>query len=325
MNRRPRNVVVTGAGGFVGRRLVAHLVAQWLADPALADMRLSVNDMALPDLPADPRLRAVPGDFGDPAVRHALLEGGVDVLYHLGGVLGGAAERAPALARRVNLDATVSLLEALAPSPTEPSGATQSPTRVVFASSIAVFGAPMPASIDDDTRINPSMVYGAQKAMVETLIEQMSARGWIDGLALRLPGIVARPGADARLKTAFLNRLFEVFAEGVDLTLPVSPEGSTWLLSTRACVDALVHAGDLAAERLGPRRAFTLPAQNVRFGELVAALHARFPASPTVIRYAPDEAIEAQFGRQPPLRTPLADALGFRHDGDIATLVARAL
>ena len=306
-----RHVVVTGAGGFVGGLLVARL----LADPAFSDARITVNDLALGAYP--PRVRAVPGDFGDAGVRAALLEGGCDLLYHLGGVLGGAAEADPALARRVNIDATLDLFEAVRND--------TAPPRVVFASSIAVFSAPWPAHVDDDTRPNPTMVYGAQKAMIEIAVEQMSARGQIDGLALRLPGIVVKPGADARMKSAFLNRVFEVFGEGIDLTLPVSPDGTTWLLSMSACVDALVHAGALAPERITGRRALTLPCQNVRFDALVAALHARWPHSPTTIRYAPDPMLEAQFGRQPPLTTHAADVLGFRHDGDVATLVSRAL
>ncbi|HEU0066531.1 MAG TPA: NAD-dependent epimerase/dehydratase family protein [Sphingomonas sp.] len=313
MTPHGRHVVVTGAGGFVGSRLVAAL----LAAPAFAGDRISINDLSLQAAPADPRLRAVPGDFGDAGVRAAMLGDGCDILYHIGGVLGGAAEADPLLARRVNIDATLDLLDAV-----QDAGA---PPRVVFASSIAVFSAPWPARVDDDTRANPTMVYGAQKAMIEIAVEQMSARGRIDGLALRLPGIVVKPGADVRMKSAFLNRMFEVFGEGADLTLPVSPDGTTWLLSVPACIDALLHAGILPRDRIGARRAFTLPAQNVRFDELIAACHARWPDSPTRIDYAPEPVLDAQFGRQPPLTTAAADALGFRHDGDLTTLVARAL
>lgn len=310
MNPARRHIVVTGAGGFVGGRLVARL----LAAPEFADARITVNDLALGDYPA--RVRKVSGDFGDESVRTALINGRCDLLYHIGGVLGGAAEADPARARRVNVDATLALLEAVQDA--------VAPPRVVFASSIAVFGAPFPLRIDDDTRCNPTMVYGAQKAMIEIAIEQMSRRA-IDGLALRLPGIVAKRGADARMKSAFLNRLFEVFAEGADLTLPVAADGTTWLLSAPACVTALLHAGTLDPSRIGTRRAFTLPCQTVCFADLVASLHARWPDSPTRIDYAPEPALEAQFGRQPPLTTALADALGFKHDGDVATLVARAL
>jgi len=306
-----RHVVVTGAAGFVGSRLVARL----LDDARFDGARITVNDLILHDV--DPRLRAVQGDLSDAAVRDAMIDGRADLLYHVGGVLGGAAEADPLLARRVNVEATLALFDAVRND--------AAPPRVVFASSIAVFGAPFPAQIDDDTHLNPTLIYGAQKAMAEIAVEQMSARGWIDGLALRLPGIVVKPGADARMKSAFLNRVFEVFGEGANLTLPVSSDGTTWLLSAPACIDALLHAGVLEGDRIGARRAFTLPAQNVRFSRLVDALRARWPQSPTRIEYASDPVLEAQFGRQPPLTTAIADSLGFRHDGDVATLVARAL
>jgi len=306
-----RHVVVTGAAGVVGRRLLSAI----LEDPAFADTTITANDLALVD--TVPRVRKVPGDFRDPAVRAQMIDGKVDVLFHVAGVLGGAAEADPALARAVNVDATLALLEDIK----DPSD----PPRLVFASSIAVFGTPFPPTIDDDTRLNPSMIYGAQKAMIEIAVEQASARGWVDGVAVRLPGIVVKPAADRNMKSAFLNRIFEVFPEGTDLTVPVSADGTTWLLSVPACIDALLHAASIDPARLGARRAFTLPAQNVRFSDLIVALRARFPTSGTTITFDPEPALEAQFGRQPPLSTAIADALGFVHDGDVATLVARAL
>ena len=109
---------------------------------------------------------------------------GADVVFHLAGILGGAAEANYDLARRVNVDATLSLFEALRNA--------DHPARVVFASSIAVFGEPLPERVDDDTIPFPTMTYGAQKLMMENALAQFSVRGWVDGLALRLPGIVAR-------------------------------------------------------------------------------------------------------------------------------------
>ncbi|KQS04696.1 hypothetical protein ASG11_10915 [Sphingomonas sp. Leaf357] len=304
---------MTGADGFIGARLVHAL----LADPRFAGAAIMLNDLRLSDGSEDPRLVRCEGDFGDSQTRARLIADRPDLVFHLAGLLGGAAEADYPAARRVNIDATLAFLEALRNE--------DAPPRVVFASSIAVFGPPLPDAIDDDTIPLPTMIYGAQKRMMEIAVEQFSARGWIDGLALRLPGIVARPGADARLKSSFLNTLFPRFAAGEAITLPVRAAGTTWLISVQACVAALLHAGTIDRDRLARRRAMTLPAQRVRFDDLVLALARRFPESGAHVDYAPDEAIELQFGSQPPLTTPLADALGFVHDGDIDVLVARAM
>ena len=306
-------VLLTGAGGFVGSRLLARL----LAHPEFAGSRFTLVDVAVPRPPDDERVTVVEGDLADPAVLDTALQDTPTVVFHLAGVLGGAAEADYALSRRVNVDATMDLLERLRALPTVP--------RVVFASSIAVFGPPLPDFVDDDVIPRPLMTYGAQKLMIETAVEQFSARGWIDGIAIRLPGIVARRDADARLRSAFLNRVFHAAEAGEEFVLPVSPEGTTWMLSVPACVDAFVHAALLPGERLGRRRAMTLSAQFVRIGELVEALQAAFPRSAGQIRYEPDEELQAQFAAQPPLETATADDLGFCHDGDLPTLVRRAM
>lgn len=313
MSEAGRTVIVTGAGGFVGRRLVQSLIA----NPVFAGDRIVACDLSLPDGVWPDRVRCVSGDIGDPAVRDAVLAGGAEVVFHLAGVLGGAAEVDPKLARRVNIDATLALMEALRGLPNS--------ARLVFASSIAVFGPGDRALIDDASVPDPVLLYGAQKRMIEVAIEQASARGWIDGVALRLPGIVARPGSGQGLKSAFLSDLFHARAEGRDIVLPVSPQGTTWLVSLSACVDALVHAAQIAPGALGRVRAMTLPAQRVTFADLVVTLQAVLPASLSTATFAPDPEIDAQFGRQPALTTTLADGLGFRHDGDVETLVRRAL
>ena len=313
MNRADFTVLVTGAGGFIGRQLVTRL----LTEPALAGARFTLCDLVLPERPDDARVRVVEGDFGQVAVLAQLLEDAPDLVFHLAGVLGGAAEADPALARRVNIDATLSLFDALR--------APDQPPRVVFASSIAVFGPSNGERIDDATETRPTLVYGAQKRMAEIALDQMSARGWIDGIALRLPGVVARPGADARLKSAFLNSVFHAVARGEDMTLPVPRDGTTWLLSVQACVDALLHAARVPAAMLQDRRVFTLPAQRVQFGDLIEGLRRAFPGSASCIEFRPDPDITAQFGRQPELSTQGADALGFCHDGDLAMLITRAM
>lgn len=305
-------VLVTGAGGFIGARLVQRL----LTDARFAGARFVLSDLRL-SAADDPRVVVVEGDLANPEIMARLVDGRPSHVLHLAGVLGRAAETDPGLARRVNIDATLALLEALRREGNAP--------RLVFASSIAVFGPPLPAAVDDTTTPYPTMLYGAHKRMMEVAVEQASARGWIDGIAIRLPGIVARRDADSRLKSAFLNAIFYAVASGDDYILPVTPQGTTWLISVPACVEAFVHAALVPGDCLGRQRAFTLPALNVAFGDLVVGLQTAFPDSCSTVRYVPDAAIVAQFAVQPPLTTAIADSLGFRHDGDIQGLIRNAM
>ena len=308
-----QHVVITGAGGFVGRRLAGQL----LSDPAYASALFTLTDLKIGEVSPHTNLRVVEGDLSDAAVLKDVLGRRADIVYHLAGVLGGAAEANYALSRKVNLDSSLNLLESLCDE--------TDPPRVIFASSIAVFGPPLPEVIDDDTMPVPVMHYGGQKRMVEVAIEQLSAHGWIDGIALRLPGIVARPDADSRLKSGFLNTMFYDYAAGKDFSLPVSPDGTSWLLSVTACVQAFAHAGQLSRTRLTARRALTLPALRVTMSQVIQALAERFPHSQSKIRWEPDPRLEALFTHQPLLTTQRGDALGFRHDGTIDQLIAKAM
>jgi nucleoside-diphosphate-sugar epimerase len=297
-------ICVTGAAGFLGR----HVAEALAADSRVTALRL-VDHVAPPDLPKAERLS---GDLGDPAIR-ARSVAGADAVIHLAAIPGGAAEADPALARRVNLDATLDLS-------TELKG---TGVRFVFASTVAVLGDDLPATVKDDTPPAPRLLYGAQKAMAEAWLATLARRGELDALALRPAGIVARAGTDTGLKTAFLSRVFHAVRQGEDITLPVAPEGTTWLASVRTVARNFAHAALLPDP--GPRRVLTLPALTLRFDALVAALQAEFPGSPARVTYAPDPAIMAAFGRQPPLLTPAAEALGLVRDADARALVRAAI
>lgn len=297
-------LAIIGAGGFVGQR-VATLAAQ------------RVTSLVLNDLGPLPRIAgatAVRGSFADPAVRAQVCDR-VDAVIHLAAVLGGAAEADPALARRVNVDATLDLLDHLR---------VRNPaTRVVFASTIAVFGKPMPDPVTDATPTAPSMLYGAQKLMIEVALAHLARRGWLDGISLRPSGVMARDGADSGLKSAFMSRLFWCVARGEDITLPVAQDSRTWLTSIDTVAANFLHAA--LTPTLGADRALTLPALSLTFGELVAALRRRFPDSPSRISFAPDPALVALFGSYPRLETPGAEALGFHRDSDADALVRAAM
>jgi D-erythronate 2-dehydrogenase len=307
-------VLVTGAAGFVGSRLVDRM----LAHPAFERASFTLSDSEIRNVPRDSRVCVHNGDLRDPKTRARLLAHKPELVFHLAGILGGAAEGRYTIAKEINVDATLALFEGLRDRKTQP--------RVIFTSSIAVFG-PMPpdSPITDDTRPTPVMSYGCQKLMMEVALENFSARGELDGIALRLPGIVARADADESMKSSYLHRLFYAYAAGQTITLPVSPGGTSWLISVPACINALIHAALLPRDWSSGRRAFTLAAQRVSMSMLVEGLARQFPDSRSTVDFAPDPDLEAQFARQPPLVTALAEQLGFKHDGSIDALVRRAM
>ncbi|MBT9386796.1 NAD-dependent epimerase/dehydratase family protein [Pseudooceanicola sp. CBS1P-1] len=300
-------VVVIGAGGFVGRQ-VAEILGQ---RPGID--RLLLVDRVAPKR-RGPGIEALQGDISDPAIRARICEG-ADAVICLAAILGGAAEADYALARRVNLDATLDLAEALRDA--------NPATRFVFASTIAAYGKPMPDPVTDATPLAPSMVYGAQKVMMEVALSNFAARGWLDALSLRPSGVMARDGADAALRTAFLSRLFWCIRRGEDITLPVPETGRTWLTSVRNVAQNFVHGALLPDP--GPVRAFTLPALSLTFAELVEALQRRFPDSRARVRFAPDPELTALFASYPRLVTETADRLGFARDADADALVRDAM
>lgn len=301
------NVVVTGAGGFVGRELVCLLAGTGHAVTGI--------DTAAGGIPGVARVAA--GDLGDPAVRAEALGDGCDALIHLATVPGGAAEADPAASRRINVDAMYDLLlEAAALRPG---------LRVVYASSIAVFGDPLPPLVDDATPLSPKMIYGGHKAMMEDAVAMFSNRGMIDGVSVRLPGILARPKGPSGMKSAFMSDLFHALKAGEEFTCPVSAQGMIWAQSVRCCARNFMHALVVDSGLLPPTRAVTLSAQRIAIGDLAAEIARQCGVSPDLVRYAPDAALEGAFAAQPPLATPAAERAGFAHDGDLATLVASAL
>lgn len=301
------NILLTGAGGFVGRELGRLLVG---AGHALVGI-----DTDAGGIPAG--IRAVAGDLADPAVRAEALGTGCDALIHLATVPGGAAEADPSASRRINVDAMYDLLvEASALKPG---------LRVVYASSIAVLGDPLPAQVDDATPLSPRMIYGGHKAMMEHAVAMFSNRGLIDGVTVRLPGILARPKGPSGMKSAFMSDLFHALRAGEVFTCPVSAAGSIWAQSVRQCARNFLHALTLDSGLMPPTRAVTLPALRISMADLVAEIARQCAVSPDLVRYAPDAALEAAFAAQPPLATPAAERAGFAHDGDLATLVSNAL
>jgi len=301
-------ILVTGAGGFVGQKLIRHL----LDNPDVNDLSLmDIVEFAVPDRA---KVTMHIGDIGDADFRKKAIDG-ADAVIHLASILGGAAETNYAWARRVNVDATQSLFEDIRD---------QNPkTRVVAASTIGVFSTPMPPIVTDNTPTDPVMVYAAHKLMMEIALTNFTRRGWLDGLSLRPSGVTARDGADMRLRSAFLSHVFYAVKRGEDIVLPVKPESRVWMASADSVAWNFMHGALVSGLR--HNRAFTLPAQSIYYEDLVEALYRRFPGTGSKVTYAPDEELIALFGCYPELETAEADRLGFNRDESPDDLVARSM
>lgn len=315
------HVLITGAAGFLGSALARRLSPGSMLGGRVVD-QLTLMDLTL-EGQAPTSVRHCAGDMGDAAWLCAALKEGppIDVLFHLASIPGGSAEQNYLLSRRVNLEATQTLLEH-----GQQQVASGQPAPVfVFASSIAVFGH-MPAVVDDDAPTRPQMTYGTQKRIGELWLEDFSRRGWVDGRAVRIPGVLARPPARTGQLSAFLSDLIRELAAGRDFTCPTSPEATTWASSLPCVVEQLLHAATFDVSASEGQRVLTLPTLRFAMADLVQAV-GRVYAMPAadLVRWLPDERIEALFGRFPPLVTSRAQAAGFRPDSDLDTLVRSAL
>lgn len=310
-------VLVTGAAGFVGAGLVRRLVEE----PELLGRpidELVLADRADSDLELPEFVSWHCGDLADTAYLDALLRERVDVLFHLASIPGAAAERLPDGGEAVNLCASLALARRLAKQERQ-----DLPPRIVFASTIAVYGSLNKGRFSESVIPRPTLSYGAHKLMTEIHLADLSRRGVIDARSLRLPGIVARPPAETGHGSAFLSQIFHKARAGEAFLCPVLPDATSWWMSRRLCVENLVHAAAPERTSLPASRVWQSPALHAELGEVIAALGRRFGnASISGFAYEEDEATRRLFGSLPPIETPLADRAGFARDGNADELVA---
>lgn len=326
------DILVTGAAGFIGRNLVARLLRSGRGTDAqgrtFAFDRLIVSDRAgLETLGADPRLMRVPGDIGAPELVGTLVTGATRLVFHLAGVVSGAAEADFDAGMRVNLDGTRLLLDACRAQP--------EPPRLVFSSSIAVYGAPLPERIDEATPLRPTLSYGAQKVACEYLINDYARRGLVDARAIRFPGVVVRPPAPNGALSAFNSDIIREPIAARSMQCPVSAQARIWIQSIDAAVDNLLHAAQLPPNAWGLARVVTLPAIPVTIAEILDAINrnmrrvaaggAGFDAWRHV-RFVPNPDVEQMFGRLPAQHPAArARALGFACEESIDALIAACI
>jgi D-erythronate 2-dehydrogenase len=318
--RAAMNVVITGGAGFLGRKLALELLKRGtLPDAGGREReieRLTLFDIVEPaGLPDDDRLRPVAGDIGDRAVVESLIGPGTDGVFHLAAIVSANAEQDFDLGMRVNLDGTRYILDACRALPNTP--------RLVFASSVAVYGGEVPEVLDDLTILTPETSYGTQKAIGEMLVQDYSRKGFLDGRSLRLPTIVVRPGAPNLAASTFASSIVREPLAGQEAICPVAPEAAMYVLSPRKVIEALVRAYELPPDAWGRNRRLLLPGLTVRIGAMVEAL-AEVAGRRVAdrIRWEPDERIRAG-GRGGRARRAARRAreLGFRADADVREII----
>ena len=272
-------VLIIGAAGMIGRKLAARL----------GDLdHLTLVDVVAPTAPPNfPDAEIRTADLAEPGAAAALLEGRPDLIFHLAAIVSGEAEADFEKGYRVNLDGTRALFEAIRHWP-------EYKPRVVFTSSVAVFGAPFPAAIGDEFHTTPLTSYGTQKAIGELLLADYSRRGFLDGVGIRLPTICIRPGLPNKAASGFFSGILREPLAGHDAVLPVSDDVRHWFASPRAAIGMVLHAATMDTAPLGARRTLSMPGLSATVGEQIEALR-RVAGDKAVrlIRRVPDPAIEA--------------------------------
>jgi nucleoside-diphosphate-sugar epimerase len=262
-------VVITGGGGFLGKKLARRILQQGtLAD---ADGRqqkvteLLLFDVGVASGPGldDPRVKAMAGDIANRATVQSIVQG-ASTVFHFAAVVSAGAEADFDLGYRVNLDGTRNVLEGCRELGTNP--------RVVFTSSLAAYGGDLPPAVTDDTPLTPQTSYGAQKSIGEFLIRDYTRKGYLRGTAVRLPTICVRTGLPNKAASTWASSVVREPLTGVDVVCPVTPQTIMVVLSPRKTVDAFVKLHDLPVESFGPGRTLLLNGINVTARELEQAV-----------------------------------------------------
>jgi nucleoside-diphosphate-sugar epimerase len=314
------HVLVIGAAGMAGRKLTEALVAKGEVNGKLVE-RLTLVDIVEPAAPARfaGKATTVAADLSDDGVAAKLISERPDLIFHLAAIVSGEAEADFEKGYRVNLDGTRALYEAVR---REGAKALYKP-KLVFTSSIAVFGEPLPAIIGDTHHHTPLTSYGTQKAIGELLLADYSRRGFFDGIGIRLPTIVIRPGKPNKAASGFFSNILREPLSGMEAVLPVKESVRHWFASPRAAVRFLMNAAELDTAPLGSRRSLTMPGLSATVGEEIEALR-RFAGDKAakLIRHEPDEAITKMVAGWPQnFDASRAVALGFEAETSFDEIV----
>ena len=312
------HVLITGAAGMIGRKLTERLVIDRDIGGQPIE-KLTLIDIVAPARPVgfSDHVKTRAADLAAPGVAEKAVSERPDVIFHLAGIVSGEAETDFEKGYHVNLDGTRALLEAV-----RLAGGGYKP-KLVFTSSIAVFGAPFSDAIPDDFHLTPLTSYGTQKAISELLLADYTRRGILDGVGVRLPSIVVRPGKPNKAASGFFSGIIREPLAGQEALLPVADSVLHWHASPRSAVGFLIHAAGLTREQLGNRINLTMPGVCCTVGEQIEALK-RVAGDKVAarIRRAPDALVERIVAGWPSrFEARRAVELGFTVEGSFDEII----
>lgn len=314
------HVMIIGGAGMIGRKLADRLSAEGRVGNQPVS-RMTLVDVVPPAKPAGMagEVELLTADLSADGAAERLVSSRPDLIFHLAAVVSGEAEADFEKGYRINLDGTRHLFEAVrlagSRTPYNP--------RLVFTSSIAVFGAPFPQRIDDEYFTTPLTSYGTQKAICELLLSDYSRRGFFQGIGIRLPTICVRPGKPNKAASGFFSNILREPLSGQEAVLPVPEDVRHWFASPRAAIGFLLHAATIDLAALGARRNLSMPGLSATVGEELAALRrAAGDRAASLVRREPDATImKIVEGWPRDFDTKRALALGFRGDATFDDIV----
>ncbi|MGI9475644.1 MAG: D-erythronate dehydrogenase [Hyphomicrobiaceae bacterium] len=310
------NILILGGAGMVGRKLAEQLARDGsLGGKAITAMTL--YDVVPPEVPPGAAFPVTceTGDLPAEGETDRLIASKPDVIFHLAAIVSGEAELDFEKGYRINLGGTQNLFESIRKAQYAP--------RVVFTSSIAVFGAPFPDAIPDEFHLTPLTSYGTQKAIGELLLADYTRKGIFDGIGIRLPTICVRPGKPNKAASGFFSNIIREPLVGKEAVLPVSDDVRHWHASPRSGVRFLIHAATIDGDLVGPRRNLGMPGVSVTVGEQIEALgRAAGGEAVARIKREPDELILSVVAGWPRnFDTKRARDLGFEADASFDEIV----
>ena len=311
------HVMITGGAGMLGRKLAQRLIQdQRIGEQEITKLTLAdiTTPKGLPNFEGAYAEHAM--DMGDPGSAEKIIQQRPDFIFHLAAVVSGEAEADFEKGYRVNLDSTRYLLEAIR-------AQKDYCPRVIFTSSIAVFGIPFPDPIPDTHHRTPLSSYGAQKAIGELLLADYSRRGILQGIGLRLPTICIRPGLPNKAASSFFSGILREPLNGKEAVLPVSDDVRHWHASPRAAVSFFLHAATIDLELVGRDCNLTLPGLCASVKEQIEALErAAGKDAVSLIRREPDPFIEKLVYSWPQsFEAEKAKSLGFKAENNFDEII----